>query len=378
MKMLHALILALLAMVSFVSAGEPPDDPVKAADELLQKRFPADKPGAAVLVIRDGKLVLEKGYGLADLETKSPITPQTQFDLASVAKQFTSMAVMVLANRGKLTFDDDVRKLLPELPEFDPKRPIRVSDLLRHTSGMPDYLGIWKGDDAAFAELTNEKVLALLAKEKPRFPTGTKFEYSNSNYALLAVVVARAAGKPFAAFLREAIFDPAGMNNTLVFDAMSVKVPARAVGYRRPLFIGALEKSVRDGPVHGDGNVFTTIEELAKWDAALAGNKLVKPETLKLAFTPGKLDNGKEFPYGFGWAIRGGDRPLVWHNGGWAGTRTFIGRRLDIRFTVAVLSNLESTNPEKVAADVAAVILEPKEPPKEKGKSVNAASEKRR
>jgi CubicO group peptidase (beta-lactamase class C family) len=142
-----AVILAVLFAAA--SADENPHlaERLKAVEALLKKRFPPDQPGAAVVLIADGKVALEKGYGLADLDTKRPITPQTAFDLASLSKQFTAMAVMILADRGKLVFDDDVRKYLPELPEFDPKRPIRVSDLLRHTSGLPDRTAHGNGSD---------------------------------------------------------------------------------------------------------------------------------------------------------------------------------------------------------------------------------------
>src|SRR5262249_55033017 len=160
-----------------------------------------------------------------------------------------------------------------ELPEFDPKRPIRVRDLLQHTSGLPDYLGIWKGTDEEFARLTNEDVLKLLAKQKLQFPTGSKHRYSNSNYALLPVIVGRVAGKPFARFGAERIFRPLAMRQSLVFDAMGIQVPERATGYK-PAGGGKWVKSVRDGPTCGDGNLFTTAEDLVRWDAALTAGKL--------------------------------------------------------------------------------------------------------
>jgi CubicO group peptidase (beta-lactamase class C family) len=337
-----ALAVLLTALSTAVpAAAENPHlaERLKAVEALLQKRFPPDQPGAAVVLIADGKVALLKGYGLADLDTKRPISPQTAFDLASVSKQFTAMAVMILADRGKLAFDDDVRKYLPELPEFDAKRPIRVNDLLRHTSGLPDYLGIWKGSDEEFARLTNEDVLALLAKRKLLFPTGSKHEYSNSNYALLPVIVTRVAGKPFGKFVAEEIFRPLDMRHSLVFDAMGIQVPDRVTGYR-PDGSGKWLKSVRDGPTCGDGNVFTTAEDLVRWDAALAASKLVKPETLRLAFTPGKTDDGKEFGYGLGWAVaRRNGKLIVEHAGGWAGTSTFIHRAVDDKVTVIVLCN---------------------------------------
>lgn len=324
-------------------------DPVAAADALFAKRFPCDKPGAAVVVIRDGRVALCKGYGLADMEKKIAVTPKTRFDLASVSKQFTAMAVLILAERGRLRLDDDVRKYVPGLPETDAKRPIRLEDLLRHTSGLPDYLNVWKGDDAAFAKLTNDDIAGVVAARKLDFPTGTKHRYSNTNYALLPVVVAKASGKPFAQFVKDEIFTPAGMTDSVVFDAMSVVVPDRAEGYATPLF-GARAKSRRDGPVCGDGNVFTTVEDLAKWDAALRDNRLIKAELLQRAFTAGRTDDGKEFGYGYGWGVA---KDRVEHSGGWAGTATYIGRWLDPPLTIAVLCNDESADPRSAARDAA-------------------------
>jgi CubicO group peptidase (beta-lactamase class C family) len=325
-------------------------------EELLQKRLPADGPGAAVLIVHDGKVILQKGYGLADVEKKLPITPQSQFDLASVSKQFTAMAVLILHDRGQLNINDDVRKYLPELPEYDPKRPIRIRDLICHTSGIKDYLGFWAGTGRKFSELTCDDALRIVVTQKLAFPTGTKWAYSNSNYALLPVIVQRVTAKPFGQFAREEIFTPLGMKNTLVFDCMYCQVPQRAKGYRK--LENGWKHVAQDSPICGDGNVFTSIEDLAKWDAALPEGKLLKPATFKQAWTPQKLDDGKETQYGFGWMVNREKGKLVaGHGGGWTGTRTNIMRWVDDKLTVVVLSNDEGCNPGVLTRQIARILL---------------------
>lgn len=354
MKCQFAAIALLLALAGLVRSAEP----VVAAEELLKQRFPADKPGAAVLIVQNGQPVLMNGYGLADLEKKTPITADTQFDLASVSKQFTAMAAMILAERGKLNYDDPVRKWIPELPEFDSPRPIKLRDLLGHTSGLPDYLNLLKGGDDEFCKLTNLDVAPLFAGKKLKQPPGTKFDYSNTNYALLPVVVERASGRTFSSFLHDHVFQPLGMNNTCVMDKFPYELENRATGYARKMMVGKLEVSKRDGPICGDGNVFSTVRDFAKWDAGLAENRLVRSETQKLAWTTGKLDNGKETGYGFGWVVAEKDgKKFVVHAGGWAGTRTMIGRWIDDKLTIVVLCNDEGANPNKVANDLAKLFL---------------------
>src|SRR5262245_5177572 len=332
----------LITLPGLVRSAEP----VTAAEELLKQRFPADKPGAAVLIVHNAQPVLMAGYGLADIEKKTAITADTQFDLASVSKQFTAMAVMILAERGKLNYDDPVRKWIPELPEFESPRPIKLRDLLGHTSGLPDYLNLLKGGDYEFCKLTNLDVAPLFGGKKLKRPPGSKFDYSNSNYALLPVVVERSSGRTFSSFLRDHIFQPLGMNHTCVMDKFPYDLENRATGYGRKMMVGKLEVSKRDGPICGDGNVFSTVRDLARWDAGLVENRLVRPDTQNLAWTSGKLDDGKETGYGFGWMVTvdRGNKYIV-HGGGWAGTRTVIGRWVSEKITIAILCNDEGVNP---------------------------------
>ncbi len=357
---LCALVLALFGRSAHC------EDPVAAAEAYLNKQFPADQPGAAVIVLKQGQPLLLKGYGLADIATKAPITPDSVFDLASVSKQFTSMAVMQLAERGKLNYDDDVRKWIHELPIFDAAKPIRVRDLLNQSSGLPDYLALYKGGDAAFAKLRNADLPALFQEKKLYFPVGTKFDYSNSNYALLALLVERVSGKTFATWMRESVFQPLSMNDTRVMDDPNIAIPNRTNGYDRPFWRKSFDVSRKDGPVCGDGNVFTTVKDLAKWDAGLSANKLVRADTLNLAFTPAAVPDyhtGKPSKYGFGWVVEEKDgKKMVWHNGGWAGTRTTIYRWLSDGMTIVVLCNSETSDADEAAVKLAKIFRAPPQP----------------
>jgi CubicO group peptidase (beta-lactamase class C family) len=333
------------------SAAEPVPDLSGRVDRLVQKHIKPDGPGAAVLVVYHGEVVHSKGYGLANLRKQSLVTPQTVFDLASVSKQFTAMAVLILHERGKLQLDDNVRKYLPELRPHKPGRPIRISDLLHHTSGLPEYV-----DLVDTAKATNEDVLKVIARRPLAHPTGTKHDYCNTGYALAALVVERASGKPFPEFLGDEVFGPLQLQHTSVC-AGPPRGPNRAHGYSKS-DDGKLEPAHGESPIYGDGSVFTTLEDMARWDSGLRTNKLVKAETLRLAWTPGRLDNGERFDYGFGWAIERTDGKLVvWHNGEWGGFTSYICRHVDDDLTVVVLTNRDGHDPAKIGDAIAELYL---------------------
>lgn len=310
-------------------------------DAVVHKRVPDNGPGVAVAVVDKGKIAHARGYGLADIENRRPIHPETLFDLASVSKQFTAMAVMMLAEEGKLAFNDDARTHLPELKQHNPRRPIRIADLLHHTSGLPDYMGVWEGTDEEFAVLTNEGVLKLIAKHKLDFPTGTKHDYSNTNYVLLAIIVERVAKKPFDRYLREKIFDPLKMQRTRINRGDVLKFSNLALGYKRRKN-GTAARSYSPAVVTGDGNVFSCVADLALWEEGLRTNQLVSEKMLRRAMKSGKLDDGTEHGYGFGWSDDTvDDRRSFGHSGGWYGYENYSCRYLDLDAAIFVLSNNE-------------------------------------
>jgi CubicO group peptidase (beta-lactamase class C family) len=320
-------------------------------------------PGAAVVVVRDGKIVHRKGYGLADLETRAPVRADTPFYLASVSKQFTAMAIMLLAEQGKLSYDDPLQKFFPDFPAFG--NGITLRHLLYHTSGIPDYLNDRLVEDAT--DFTNARVLDLVEHLKElKFPSGERYSYSNSGYILLAVTAARVSGQPFHQFMQEHVFGPLGMRHTRVYDESKPVIPGRARGYSRDG--DAFKLDDYHLLTAGDGGTFSTAEDLARWDRCLYTEKLVKAATLQQAFTRGKLNDGKKFDYGFGWSV-GSFRGLrtVSHGGGLGGFRTFILRFPDQHFSVILLSNNGTFNSGVTSYQIAEIYLAdrmaPREPP---------------
>ena len=313
-------------------------------DELMAQWSKGATPGAAIIVIKDGEVIHKKGYGMADLEARTPITANTVFDTASVSKQFTAMAVMILAERGKLSYSDPLSKYFPEFPAY--AQQITIRHLLNHTSGLADFTIYWKDGQRLnkdTAKHTPDDVLKFLAeRKKPEFPAGDKWLYSNSGYVLLTMIVGKVSGTPFPQFVKENIFAPLGMNDSFVYDESKRQAPNRALGY---VLNGGGFKRADDNPnnfVVGDGRLLSTVEDMAKWDQALNTEKLVKAATLKEAFTSGTLNDGTKFNYGFGWAMgKYLGLPFISHSGGTDGFIAHIARFPAQKFTVVLLSNFE-------------------------------------
>lgn len=344
-------------------------------DALVSALVAGLSPGAAVIVVERGTVVLKRGYGLADIESRRAITPDTAFLLASVTKQFTAMAIMILAERGELKLDDSLSTFFFDFSRYG--QDITVRRLLNHTAGLPEYGALFKRSrlidrdwprsakrQRSSYEPTSKDALKLLAGEKLRFHPGDKFEYSNSGYVVLAQVVEKVSGQSFSHFLREKIFEPLGMERTLLYDESRPKVSNVATSYA--FEHGAFE-DIDYSPlnlIYGPDNIYTTVEDMAKWERALYTNKLVPAARLNEAFTPGKLNNGKlarygtiggkQTYYGFGWLI---DAEKVYHPGGWLGYRTAILRFSKQHLTVIVLANSAKLHPFDIAERISAIYL---------------------
>jgi len=307
-------------------------------------------PGVAVAVIRSGEVVHRSGYGFADVEAKQPVTPETVFDLASIAKQMTGMSVLVLRERGQLRLEDELRTHLPELPEYESERQPRIDDLSRMSSGLPTFIA---ADDAPVP--TEASMLEWFAKQgELDFEPGETFSYNNGNYFLLARVVERVAKKPFAAFLTEEVLRPAGMNTAVVLDSKDTVVPNRAQGYARG-------KPARwDDGITGPANVFASLDDMIAWDRALWSGKLVPVETLARALEPARLSDGRPLGYALGWGLTEHlGRRMAWQDGDWIGASTYIARYLDDALTVILLSNGTRVPLEEASRTIAAMYLEP-------------------
>jgi CubicO group peptidase (beta-lactamase class C family) len=318
--------------------------------DALLKRYQGTVPGAAVAVIRDGAPAYS-AHGYADLEKRERITSATNFRLASVTKQFTAAAILLLAQDGKLKLDDRVRLWLPSLPVA--AEPITLRHLLTHTSGLIDY------EDVIPATLTTQlhdsDVLALLeSQDRTYFLPGTSYRYSNSGYALLALIVGRASGHPFAQFLRARIFRPLGMNHTVAHEEGISNVAHRAFGYSE--VDGAWQRTDQSqtSAVLGDGGIYSSLEDLAKWDASLYDERLLTSSSLRMAFTPSTHTDDPSIEYGFGWRITG---ETLWHSGETLGFRNVIVRYPQRRLTVIMLTNRNDPEPYAMALEIAKLHL---------------------
>jgi CubicO group peptidase (beta-lactamase class C family) len=327
-----------------------------ATGALFEKFNRTNGPGASVMVIQNGRKVFAKSYGLADVEQKVCATPGSNYRLASVSKQFTAMAIMILADRKKLSFDDPITKFFPEFPEYGKR--ITVRQLLNHTSGLVDYEDIIPKETTI--PVLDINVLRLLQREeKTYFPPGSQFRYSNTAFAFLALIVEKVSGEKFASFLQENIFKPLGMKNTLAYEQGISSVPNRAYGYS-PDGSGfkRTDQSVTSS-VLGDGGIYSSVNDLFKWDQALYDMKLVSKKTFATAWTPGKSTlHGEGIQYGFGWFL-GEYRGLrnIYHTGDSIGFRTIISRFPERQFTVIILSNEHDAELPGIAHKIADLYL---------------------
>ena len=321
--------------------------------DALMRDYAGNVPGASVLVIQDGQAVVRRSYGMADLEAGVAATSHTNYRLASVSKQFTAAAVLLMIEDGKVHLDDRVRRWLPELPAV--ADPITVEHLLTHTSGLVDYEDVMAAD--ATEQVHDADVLQLLrTQDHTYFPPGQGYRYSNSGYALLALIVEKASGKRYADVLRERIFLPLGMNDTVAYERGVSEVAHRAFGYS--FDNGAWHRTDQSSTsaVLGDGGIYSSIDDLAKWDAALYDQRLLKSESLRRAFAPHTRTDDPDIEYGYGWRITG---QTLWHSGETIGFRNVIVRYPQHHLTVVVLTNRNDPEPYATAKAIAALAMEP-------------------
>lgn len=331
------------------------DDAAARVDTLFADYTVPGAPGAAVVVARGDSILLARGFGLADVEHGTPVTPATAFRLASVTKQFTAAAVLALVEQGALSLDDRLGELLPDVPRY--AHDVRVRHLLAHTSGVPDYEALLGGGEGP--QVKDRDVLALLHHSKALyFPPGTKWRYSNSGYALLALIVERTSGESFARFLRRRVFDRAGMPTAVAHEDGVDTVVRRAYGHSLERGRWHRTDQNRTSAVLGDGGVYASAEELAHWSAALDRSAVLSEAMFRTATTPAVLASGERTSYGFGWfldAHRGHRRQR--HEGDSIGFRTAIQRYPDDGLTVIVLVNRGTAPVDALSDGVADIFL---------------------
>ncbi|WJJ99381.1 serine hydrolase domain-containing protein [Elizabethkingia anophelis] len=341
-------IILFIAVSSFVYGQKE-----KKLDSLFTSLYAAKEFNGNVLVAEKGKVIYEKSFGLANEKTKQKLDKNTVFELASVSKQFTAMGIVQLEKEGKLSYNDPLTKYFPELSFY---KPITIDNLLHHTSGLPDYMSLFdkNWDKKKFA--TNKDIVEMLAKYKPEllFVPGDKYEYSNTGYALLGLIIEKVSKQSYGDYLNKKIFKPLGMANTRVYRSRykPEKISNYALGYvvdslGNKKLLDDLGKEYctyyLDGIV-GDGMVNSTTGDLLKWDRALYGDKLVNQKDKDLIFSSIVTKDNKDTRYGYGWAIdtKYPFGKIANHSGGWAGYITFIERDLDYDKTIIILQNNDS------------------------------------
>jgi CubicO group peptidase (beta-lactamase class C family) len=330
--------------------------PDKQVDQLFTAWDNLETPGAAIAVVQNGRIAFKKGYGSANLEYDIPITSSTVFHIASVSKQFTVFSVLLLARDGKLSLDDDIRKYIPEVPDFG--KTITLRQLAHHTSGLRDQWNLlamagWRLDDV----ITKEHIMKLVSKQKAlNFNPGDEFLYCNTGFTLLAEVVARVSGKSFADFTQERIFEPLKMSNTLFYDDHEKIVKNRAYSFYNTE--NGYKKSVLSYANVGATSLFTTVEDLSLWAANFETPVLGDKEIIDQMNERGILNNGDTISYALGQDI-GKYKGLTFisHGGADAGYRSFLGRFPDQRLSVIILSNDASFSPYGLAMKVADIYL---------------------
>ncbi len=357
-------VLGLAWLVQTVCRPSGSSRPAEQVDAFLANLASEREPGIAVLVAKDGRVVLERTRGVTDLKTLRPIDGRTNFRLASVTKAFTAAAAMLLARDGKLRYEDRLTDVFPDFPEYG--RAITIRNLLNHTSGLLDYEDLMPPRNASLpveeAQIKDAEVLELLKRQAAgKFAPGTRWAYSNSGYVLLGLVVEKISGRSFAEFLRDRIFIPLDMKNTVAYERGKNEVANRAFGHSRK---DGRWKETDQSPTSatlGDGGVYSSLSDLAKWDEGLRRHSLLSEAEMRPALTPVRVANGTAVEpdgtpaeYGFGWFLNPWNgRARMWHYGETIGFRTAIQRFVDGGLTVIVLCNRADVDAAELALKVA-------------------------
>lgn len=314
-------------------------------DSLYSEMLKYGEFNGNLLIAENDTIILQKSYGIANRENNEQLTENSIFNLASVTKQFTATAIYLLVKEGKLSLDDEMSKYIPELDFY---KGITINHLVHHTSGLTDYMRLLdeKGDKSKIA--TNDYVIELFSKEKPKldFEPNEKWAYSNTGYLLLASIIEKVSNKSYGEFLKEKIFNPLEMNNTDVLFVYkdSLKIDNLALGYTTDSignYVGHNDYAKSFDGVYGQGRMYSTTSDLYKWDRAIKNNKILSEEDTKTLFSNSKLNSGENTNYGFGWFLKDSKEygNYVAHSGGWAGYITYIEKHFDKDKTIILLQN---------------------------------------
>jgi CubicO group peptidase (beta-lactamase class C family) len=378
---LVGLTIAAFVYAADIRAGE--GDLQNKIDALLSSVTKPDAPGLAVVMKQHGRVVFAKSYGVRSSRSGAKIDADTNFRLASVTKQFTAMALMLLVHDKKLDYEQRLTDIFPDFPSYG--RNIRVRNLLNHTSGLPDYEDLMEKEEKAHGsrwsaahQIQDAEVLVLLEKESAgKFAPGTSWAYSNSGYVVLGMIVTKVSGEPYGDFLQHRIFHPLHMNHSLVYIKGKNEIPARAYGHS--VEHGQLRETDQSSTsaTLGDGGVYSNVNDMAKWDEALQKHTLLSEAEMRPALTPVRLANGSEphwpeqpdddnlapgkpVSYGFGWFLNPYEgHTRMWHSGSTMGFRTVIQRFPNDDLSIVILCNRTDLNPQSLAERIATLALQP-------------------
>jgi CubicO group peptidase (beta-lactamase class C family) len=351
-----AAILLLHAPV-FAAPEAPAPSLAERIDAVIAPSYRSDAPGATVIVVKDGKTVFHKAYGMADIASKRPLTPDTALRIGSITKQFTAVAILMLAEEGKLSLDDGITRFLPDYPTHGKK--ITIEHLLTHTSGIVSYTGKPGYMTGMARDMTVDQIIASFKDDPLEFEPGSRYRYNNSGYFLLGAIIEKVSGQSYASFLQQRIFTPLGMSHT-AYEGHEQTVFPHAQGYSPGS--GEFQPSPRLSMTqpYAAGALVSSVDDLARWDAAVSGGKLLKAASWQRAFTRYQLSSGKTTDYGYGWEIttlRGS--PEIAHGGSITGFRSYALRLPVDKVYVAVLSNADAgvASPDGPAMKAAAIAI---------------------
>lgn len=312
---------------------------IPSIDSLLNKYQGDNTPGASLMIIQNGHPVFQKTYGFADIEKNTPVQPATNFRLASVTKQFTATGILQLVNEGKLSLENTLTQVLPGFPGYGNK--ITIKHLLNHTSGLPDYES-YVADTAFNPQIKDQGVLDILMKtDSAYFEAGSKYQYSNSAYALLALIIEKYSGLSFANFLKHHIFEPLGMEKTIAYENGISNIENRAYGYSLQNDQWILKDQSSTSAVLGDGGIYSNIVDLFKWDQSLYTGKVLPRQWIQKSFSYNSLNNEDSVHYGFGWHLKKNVRneQVVYHTGSTTSFRNIFYRIPEKQFSLILLTN---------------------------------------
>ena len=343
--------LVAIIFILFFPLTANADDRHAQVDKIFAPWDKTSSPGCAVMIIKDGRIDYAHGYGMTHLEHGIPNSPQTIYRIGSTSKQFTAMCIAMLEARDQLSLEDDIRQYLPELRAYD--TPIKIKHLIHHQSGLPDYLGL----NRSFFYTPADSLKDLASVEKLLFLPGEKYQYSNSNYFLLSILVERITGSTLNQFATENIFQPLGMVHTHFHDDRNLIVPHRAQGYSPRRDGEGFRINITQLEHCGDGGIFTSLEDMYLWDQAFYHNNLGK-ELIERVQTPGLFNDGKKSNYAFGLTLGNykGFR-TVGHGGSFVGYKSVLLRFPEQKLTIVILANLSTMNPSRLARQVADLYL---------------------